>query len=54
MNSNKLKFQLSLLPDVLKTSNAEHKIEMKKVTMVKLFLRCLMYANSQNNVNQSS
>ena len=32
---NKLKIQLSLLPDVLKTSNEEHKIGIKKVTKVK-------------------
>jgi len=32
---NKLKIQLSLLPDVLKTSNEEHNMGIKKVTMVK-------------------
>ena len=32
---NKLKIQLSLLPDVLKTSNEEHKMGIKKVTKVK-------------------
>ena len=32
---DKLKIQLSLLPDVLKTSNEEHKMGIKNVTMVK-------------------
>ena len=35
IDMNKLKIQLSLLPDVLKTSNEEHKMGIKKVTMVK-------------------
>ena len=33
---NKLKIQLSLLLDVLKTSNEGHKMGIKKVTMVKI------------------
>ena len=35
IDMDKLKIQLSLLPDVLKTSNEEHKIGIKNVTMVK-------------------
>ena len=36
IDMNKLKIQLSLLQDVLKTSNEGHKIGIKKVTMVKI------------------
>ena len=35
IDMDKLKIQLSLLPDVLKTSNEEHKMGIKNVTMVK-------------------
>ena len=48
IDMNKLKIQLSLLPDVLKTSNEEHKMKIKKITMLKTVCEMfnLMYANS--------
>ena len=36
IDMNKLKIQLSLLQDILKTSNEGHKMGVKKVTMVKI------------------
>ena len=42
----KLKSQLSLLPDALKTENTDCKMGIKKVTSLNMFVSCLKHANS--------